>query len=410
MGLCYGTTPGEHWDSKFVTNKDFEKWHTYGVKWEPGLAKFYMDGVVQKTVSRSEVPDVGMYILLNSGMQWDYDGNTPNPNYYHVDWIRIWQENASVYCGDGSCNGLEDSCNCSDDCGPPPSSETSCYDGLDDDCDGLTDLDDPDCFDYCGTPPGDIDLDCDVDNSDFTKLALKWLDENCGDCGGADISDDGDVDIDDLLVFGGLWLRDYSLMGHWPLDGDAADSSYFANDGTVNGTPSWDGSGKIGSSMIFDGINDFVAIVGHKGILGSHSRTVAAWIQTLDTKDILTWGNVSTGGSWLLKVDSTGALKVSVKGGNITGSIVVNDNGWHHVAAVFENDGTPEVGDVKLYVDGIEDTGTTVSQCSINTVADYNVKIGKWVGIYYTGKIDDVWIYDRALTAGEIAELDAMGD
>ncbi|HWL93178.1 MAG TPA: choice-of-anchor D domain-containing protein [Phycisphaerae bacterium] len=57
-------------------------------------------------------------------------------------------------CGDGTCGSGETSCNCSTDCGPPPSSETSCTDGVDNDCDGFTDCDDSNCSGPpCDDPP-----------------------------------------------------------------------------------------------------------------------------------------------------------------------------------------------------------------------------------------------------------------
>ncbi len=52
------------------------------------------------------------------------------------------------FCGNGPCDPGEDSCNCPDDCGTPPSNEvlgSTCDDGTDNDCDGLTDSADPDC-------------------------------------------------------------------------------------------------------------------------------------------------------------------------------------------------------------------------------------------------------------------------
>jgi hypothetical protein len=97
------------------------------------------------------------------------------------------------YCDDGTCDPGEDQCNCPEDCGTPPSTETSCTDGIDNDCDTDTDCDDADCLgdpacpscgdatcdpgedqcncpDDCGTPPSTetsctdgIDNDCDND-------------------------------------------------------------------------------------------------------------------------------------------------------------------------------------------------------------------------------------------------------
>jgi hypothetical protein len=57
------------------------------------------------------------------------------------------------YCGDGNCDPNEDPCSCPDDCGAPPANEVpgaTCNDGVDNDCDGLTD-----CADIvdCGTDP-----------------------------------------------------------------------------------------------------------------------------------------------------------------------------------------------------------------------------------------------------------------
>jgi len=51
----------------------------------------------------------------------------------------------SYCCGDGECDPGEDRCSCSIDCGSPPGEELHCTNGIDDDCDGLTDRDDVDC-------------------------------------------------------------------------------------------------------------------------------------------------------------------------------------------------------------------------------------------------------------------------
>jgi hypothetical protein len=50
-----------------------------------------------------------------------------------------------IKCGDGTCNGTEACDSCPGDCGPCPTVETACGDGIDDDSDGMTDCKDPDC-------------------------------------------------------------------------------------------------------------------------------------------------------------------------------------------------------------------------------------------------------------------------
>ncbi|MCK4959530.1 MAG: PASTA domain-containing protein, partial [Planctomycetes bacterium] len=63
------------------------------------------------------------------------------------------------YCDDGTCDPGEDQCNCPEDCGTPPSTETSCDDGIDEDCDTYTDCDDSDCDGDPACPPVGVDRD-----------------------------------------------------------------------------------------------------------------------------------------------------------------------------------------------------------------------------------------------------------
>ena len=62
------------------------------------------------------------------------------------------------FCDDGNCDPNEDQCTCPADCGTPPAGESpgqTCGDGRDNDCDSLTDCDDPDCETdtACASPP-----------------------------------------------------------------------------------------------------------------------------------------------------------------------------------------------------------------------------------------------------------------
>jgi PKD repeat protein len=59
--------------------------------------------------------------------------------------VSVTVEAVASYCGDGTCDGNETSCSCPVDCGDPDSYESDCSDGIDNDCDGLTDCDDEDC-------------------------------------------------------------------------------------------------------------------------------------------------------------------------------------------------------------------------------------------------------------------------
>jgi WD40 repeat protein len=51
----------------------------------------------------------------------------------------------AAFCGDGNCDASEDQCDCANDCGTPPDSESICDDDIDNDCDLNTDCEDGDC-------------------------------------------------------------------------------------------------------------------------------------------------------------------------------------------------------------------------------------------------------------------------
>ncbi len=202
--------------------------------------------------------------------------------------------------------------------------------------------------------------------------------------------------------------------GHWQFNEGtgaiALDSSGNGHDGTLLNMDESDWvSGKDGTALDFDGVGDRVQIYGYKGIEGDVSRTVCAWIRTTDTKgEIVSWGpNAMPGGRWVILTESNGHLRVEVGGGSIVGSTLVCDGAWHHVAAVLENDGSPNVGEIRLYVDGVRDAPSSIGDQAIDTVLGPDVKIGLWGGGqgYFEGIIDDVRIYDRALSAEEISEL-----
>jgi hypothetical protein len=164
--------------------------------------------------------------------------------------------------------------------------------------------------------------------------------------------------------------------------------------------------------LALDGVDGFVRITGWKGVDGGRSRTCCAWIKTADTAgQIISWGTTGVGVRWNLVTEGGGRLRLEVGGGAIVGSKVICDGQWHHVAAVLDNDGTPNVKEVKLYVDGIQDTPSSAGDVGVNTETDPatapDVRIGVWLSspLYFTGKLDEVRIYERALSAEEVWQL-----
>ncbi len=198
-------------------------------------------------------------------------------------------------------------------------------------------------------------------------------------------------------------------IAYWKLDGDPNDCSGNGHDGVVYGDPNW-ASGYEGQAMVFDGVNDCVEMQGYKGITGTDGRTCSAWIKTTEVSgEIMSWGKWSAGEKWIIRVNETGALRAEVEGGYIYGTTAINDDDWHHVAVVLQDDGSPNVTELLLYVDGQLETIADSVDEPINTASYENVKIGVFHDggspRYFEGSIDDVHIYNRALNAAAIEEL-----
>ena len=169
--------------------------------------------------------------------------------------------------------------------------------------------------------------------------------------------------------------------------------------------------GKDGGALAFP--DGWVEMTEYEGILGTQNRTVTAWINTTGYGDYISWGqNVNTQ-KWIGRVQDTpengtvGALRTECSGGYIIGSTVLTDGQWHHVASVLESFGQPDIMDIKLYVDGVQELISGSQLIDVNTAADgRTVWLGEGHhGRLFPGLVDDVRLYDKALTQDEIKLL-----
>lgn len=208
---------------------------------------------------------------------------------------------------------------------------------------------------------------------------------------------------------------DPHLMGWWKLDEEsgktAADSSKHKRNGALQGDVTFDqGSapGRSGKALTLNG-REFIEITGYKGVTGTKPRTIAAWVKTKDaTGEIMSWGTNDSGSMWTFRIVRSG-IWVDPKGGYLYTRERVHDDKWHHVAAVVhEAEDAPTLHDhVKLYKDGelqeIHDIGL-LHMYPIETGDEIDVRIGRGI----KGLLDDVRLYDRALSEEEIAALFQM--
>ncbi|MFH1719154.1 MAG: LamG-like jellyroll fold domain-containing protein, partial [Planctomycetota bacterium] len=203
-------------------------------------------------------------------------------------------------------------------------------------------------------------------------------------------------------------ISDPSLVGWWKLDeGSGAtvvDYSGYDHHGTIRGSTFWTEGYDLGS-LEFTGAGDYVEMIGYVGVTGTNPRTTTAWIRTTTpNRTIISWGLNVAGQKWRVRSDATGGLRAEVNGGYNYGVTNITDGLWHHVAVTFEDDGTPDALDLKLYVDGQMDATADIQDEPIDTAATGVVRIGEspWHNAPFVGLIDDVRIYDKALTQEEI--------
>ncbi len=259
----------------------------------------------------------------------------------------------------------------------------------------------------------DINGDGAVNLKDFSIMANQWL--QTPQVPSADIAlEPGGDGVVNLLDFA-LLAEDWLYMGEQQLylkfdeiNGDTAqDNSIYARSGLLINNPARS-SGITGGAIEFDGLDDYVEITGYKGISGGASRTCTAWIKTIQpTDEIISWGEDYNGGRWVIRVNEGGQLRAEVNGGNIIGSTLINDDTWHHIAVVLENDGSPDITEVRLYVDGNLETISASVDEPVNTGSYQNVQIGMYyIGErYFEGLIDEVRIYDETLSAAQIQSI-----
>ena len=205
--------------------------------------------------------------------------------------------------------------------------------------------------------------------------------------------------------------NDPHLVGWWKLDDTsgkvAADSSGHKRKGAIRGELSFDKdsvAGKVGKTLKFDG-EGYIEITKYKGVVGTHPRTVTAWIKTTTSKgEVISWG-ADDFGQMFTFCFIRGRLGIRPNGGYYYMNDQVHDDQWHHVALVIKEAELPNLhDDAVLYKDGvvaeIHDIGL-LDLWPIETGSDLDVRIGRG----FKGSLDDVRIYDRVLSDEEVMAL-----
>jgi hypothetical protein len=247
----------------------------------------------------------------------------------------------------------------------------------------------------------DINGDGIVDSRDVSIMVNHWHTDNAL----CDIFPlpfgDNFVDVQDLIFLSEYLLEeldDPTLVAHWALDeteGDIAQDSAGDNFGYVFGGPVWQPTGgQVNGALQLDGIDD-VVIAGPTLNPANGPFSVLAWIKGgAEGQAVI---SASGGVNWLSTAPLDGFLMTELTQSGrgsapLLSETTITDGQWHRIGFVW--DGSYRT----LYVDGVAVAQDTQDGIRSPSNGLY-IGTGKAMapGTYFSGMIDDVRIYNRAV-------------
>jgi len=162
-------------------------------------------------------------------------------------------------------------------------------------------------------------------------------------------------------------------------------------------------------SMSFDGTDDYVNCGNDASLQMTADVTISAWIKTSTTstqQQIVTRGLdwVMNGFALFVRTNNQVAIMLSNSGyPYATSSTSVTDGNWHHIVGVRDSSGG--AGSLKIYVDGLEDGDEDGGTDAMANGEEVWIGSGTNGGSPFEGLINDVSIFNSALSAGEVTAI-----
>jgi len=200
------------------------------------------------------------------------------------------------------------------------------------------------------------------------------------------------------------------IVGMWLFDdgeGDiAADTSGNGHDGLLMGAVSWVEDGQFGSALEFFAGEDMV-MVEHSDDLNLLTFTIMCWVKAPSAgtgEAIIHKQSTASVRNYIMNITAADVLLGSLKSvdaaakTNCTGTTSIHDDQWHHVAATYDQE------TVSVYVDGVVDGEMSVPSEELEITEEPLLfgHAGGTGGWRYTGLMDEVAVFNVALSKGEI--------
>jgi hypothetical protein len=195
-------------------------------------------------------------------------------------------------------------------------------------------------------------------------------------------------------------------IAHWRLDENtgttAADAAGGDNPGTLTNGPLWT-TGRIGSALSFDGINDSVSVPDSPSLDLTGALTLSAWVNPAITTTSYKTVMIKNY-TYFLYASAPGCNGGILAGLSGTPGRVVCDttplavNTWTHVALTYDG------AAVRLYRNGVLKASAAVTGGPTVTAGTLQLGASQY-GEHFKGKLDEARVYNRALSAAEVLAL-----
>ena len=208
---------------------------------------------------------------------------------------------------------------------------------------------------------------------------------------------------------GVVYRRKHDAVAHWHFDegnGTTAHDVDGGNHGTLGGgeaakVPTW----SFGCGLLFDGADDLVKVSDSDALdLVGDKLTIAAWVNRSSTSSGYLVKKSDASNGYRLWITTTGTVQFDLLFSGTTKTVTSTTtlplNQWKHITARYN--GT----ELRVFIDGTIESATTAATGSLAATTE-----ALWLGYYDAtdhhlhGHLDDVSIYDRALSDSEITDL-----
>ncbi|UCH66204.1 MAG: LamG domain-containing protein, partial [Ignavibacterium sp.] len=201
----------------------------------------------------------------------------------------------------------------------------------------------------------------------------------------------------------------HELVGHWAMEDNGGatliDSSSSKNNALIIEGPSWV-EGKRGLALNLNGTIDYCKVFNDPALNISENITVAAWIKPskYGTQRIIRKVDDTneSGYSLFLGLDSTISIRFNNSNSYRVSSITKypgTGDTWMHVAATYDGE------TIRIYVNGVEDNSLTEDFTIGITNNDLTIGASDDEDNYFGGSLDDLRIYNYALSSTDISNL-----